>query len=67
MINGSSSEEVLPGDSWHNELLLTSESFDITDRMFSTGPVRLPGVQNIEGYDYAAVIAKARSLPELPP
>jgi hydroxylamine reductase len=39
---------------------------DIKDRMFSTGPVRLPGVQNIEGYDYTPVIAKARSLPELP-
>ena len=39
---------------------------DIKDRMFSTGPVRLPGVQNIEGYDYAPVIAKAKSLPELP-
>ncbi|MGA7470064.1 MAG: hydroxylamine reductase [Halobacteriota archaeon] len=39
---------------------------DIKDRMFSTGPVRLPGVQNIEGYDYAPVIAKAQSLPELP-
>jgi hydroxylamine reductase len=35
------------------------------DRMFSTGPVRLPGVPNIEGYDYSAVIEKARSLPEL--
>jgi len=39
---------------------------DIKDRMFSTGLVRLPGVQNIEGYDYAPVIAKAQSLPELP-
>lgn len=39
---------------------------DIKDRMFSTGPVRLQGVQNIEGYDYAPVIAKAQSLPELP-
>jgi len=39
---------------------------DIKDRMFSTGPVRLPGVRNIEGYDYAPVIAKAKSLPELP-
>jgi hydroxylamine reductase len=39
---------------------------DIKDRMFSTGPVRLPGVHNIEGYDYAPVIAKAKSLPELP-
>jgi hydroxylamine reductase len=36
------------------------------DRMFTTGPVRLPGVINIEGYDYGAVIAKAKSLPELP-
>jgi hydroxylamine reductase len=35
------------------------------DRMFTTGPVRLPGVTNIEGYDYSSVIAKARSLPEL--
>jgi hydroxylamine reductase len=35
------------------------------DRMFSTGPVRLPGVPNIEGYDYSAVIEKARSLPML--
>ena len=39
---------------------------DITDRMFSTGPVRLPGVQHIDDYDYSAVIAKAQSLPELP-
>jgi len=36
------------------------------DRMFTTGPVRLPGVPNIEGYDYSAVIAKAKSLPQLP-
>lgn len=35
------------------------------DRMFSTGPVQLPGVQHIDGYDYSAVIEKARSLPEL--
>lgn len=35
------------------------------DRMFSTGPVRLPGVPNIDGYDYSAVIEKAKSLPEL--
>ena len=38
---------------------------DIKDRMFSTGPVRLPGVQNIEGYDFSPVIEKAQSLPEL--
>jgi hydroxylamine reductase len=36
------------------------------DRMFTTGPVRLPGALNIEGYDYSAVIAKAKSLPQLP-
>lgn len=35
------------------------------DRMFTTGMVRLPGVPNIEGYNYSEVIAKARSLPEL--
>lgn len=34
-------------------------------RMFTTGPVRLPGVPNIEGYDYSAVIDKAKSLPLL--
>lgn len=36
------------------------------DRMFSTGPVYLPGVKHIDGYDYSEVIAKARELPELP-
>lgn len=36
------------------------------DRMFSTGPVYLPGVKHIDGYDYSEVIAKARALPELP-
>ncbi len=36
------------------------------ERMFTTGPVRLPGVSNIEGYDYSAVTAKAKSLPQLP-
>ena len=35
------------------------------DRMFTTGPVRLPGVAHIDGYDFEAVIEKARSLPEL--
>jgi len=35
------------------------------DRMFTTGPVQLPGVPHIDGYDYSAVIEKARSLPEL--
>ncbi len=36
------------------------------DRMFATGPVYIPGVKHIDGYDYSEVIAKARSLPELP-
>jgi len=36
------------------------------DRMFSTGPVHIPGVQHVPGPDYAPVIDKARSLPELP-
>ena len=35
------------------------------DRMFTTGPVRLPGVEHIEGYDFKAIIDKALSLPEL--
>ena len=38
---------------------------DYKDRMFTTGPVRLPGVQHITGYDYTPVIEKAESLPEL--
>ncbi len=52
-------------------LLGTSNCFlppreEYIDRMFSTGPVYLPGVKHIDGYDYSEVIAKARSLPELP-
>ena len=39
------------------------------DRMFTTGLARLPGVQHIDvaknGYDFASVIEKAKSLPEL--
>lgn len=38
---------------------------DYRDRMFTTGPARLPGVQHITGYDYTPVIQKAQSLPEL--
>jgi hydroxylamine reductase len=38
---------------------------DYRDRMFTTGPARLPGIQHITGYDYAPVIQKAKSLPEL--
>ena len=36
------------------------------DRMFAAGPVYLPGVKHIDGYDYSEVIAKARTHPELP-
>jgi len=39
---------------------------DYKDRMFTTGPTRLPGVKHITGYDYTEVIEKAKSLPELP-
>ena len=35
------------------------------DRIFTTGPTRLPGVQHISEYDYTPVIEKAKSLPEL--
>jgi len=39
---------------------------DYIDRMFTTGPVRMPGVQHIDGYDFSEVISKAKSVPELP-
>lgn len=39
---------------------------DYKDRMFTTGPAKLPGVKHIAGYDYSEVIEKALSLPELP-
>ncbi|MBI4721733.1 MAG: hydroxylamine reductase [Candidatus Stahlbacteria bacterium] len=35
------------------------------DRIFTTGPVRLPGVKHIDGYDFRAIIEKSKSLPEL--
>jgi len=38
---------------------------DYKDRMFTTGPARLPGVKHIAGYDYTEVIEKAKSLTEL--
>jgi len=38
---------------------------DYKDRMFTTGPAKLPGVTHVPGYDYSAVIEKALSLPEL--
>lgn len=46
-----------------NCFLIPRESY--RDRMFSMGPVQLPGVKHIEGYDYSPVIEKAKSLPEL--
>ena len=46
-----------------NCVLIPREQY--RDRMFTTGPTRLPGVQHIAGYDYSAVIEKARTLPEL--
>ena len=36
------------------------------DRMFTTGPVRMPDVKHIKGYDFRELIEKAKSLPELP-
>jgi len=47
-----------------NCVLLPKEEY--RDRMFTTGPARLPGVAHIPGYDYAPVIERALSLPELP-
>ena len=38
---------------------------DYRERMFTTGPARLPGVKHIAGYDYTPVIEKAKTLPEL--
>jgi len=38
---------------------------DYKDRMFTTGPAKLPGVKHISGYDYTPVIEKAKALPEL--
>jgi len=46
-----------------NCVLIPREEY--RDRMFTTGPARLPGVQHIAGYDYTPVIEKAKSLPEL--
>ncbi|MEA3356223.1 MAG: hydroxylamine reductase [Candidatus Bipolaricaulota bacterium] len=46
-----------------NCVLIPREEY--RDRMFTTGPARLPGVTHIPGYDYSEVIEKALSLPEL--
>ena len=46
-----------------NCVLIPREEY--RDRMFTTGPARLPGVKHIAGYNYTPVIEKAKSLPEL--
>ena len=46
-----------------NCVLIPKEEY--RDRMFTTGPAKLPGVPHIDGYDYTSVIEKAKSLPEL--
>jgi len=46
-----------------NCVLIPREEYK--DRMFTTGPAKLPGVKHISGYDYTPVIKKAESLPEL--
>jgi len=46
-----------------NCVLIPKEEY--RERMFTTGPARLPGVQHLTGYDYTPVIEKAKSLPEL--
>lgn len=68
------------GKSWHDQRKLFAEyplailgtsncvlipREEYRDRMFTTGPARLPGVRHIEGYDYTPVIETAKSLPEL--
>jgi hydroxylamine reductase len=46
-----------------NCVLIPTEAYK--DRIFTTGPVHLPGVPHIEGYDFSPVIEKAKSLPDL--
>ena len=46
-----------------NCVLIPREEYK--DRMFTTGPAKLPGVKHISGYGYTPVIKKAESLPEL--
>lgn len=47
-----------------NCILLPKDEYK--DRLFTTGPTGVPGIRHIEGYDFSAVIEKAKSLPELP-
>ncbi|MEM0232916.1 MAG: hydroxylamine reductase [Candidatus Nezhaarchaeales archaeon] len=46
-----------------NCALIPTEAY--RSRMFTTGPVRLPGVKHISNYDYTEVIKKAEGLPEV--
>ena len=46
-----------------NCVLVPTEEYK--DRIFTTGPVHLSGAQHIDGYDFSAVIEKAKSLPVL--
>ncbi len=46
-----------------NCVLIPREEY--RDRLFTAGPVKLPGIPYISDYDYKPVIEKARSLPEL--
>ncbi len=46
-----------------NCVLIPKEEY--RERMFTTGPARLPGVEHIPGYDYTPVIEKAKTLPAL--
>lgn len=69
------------GGAWHDQKKLFSEypvailgtsncvvipRDEYKDRLFTTGPVHVPGVPHIDGYDFSPVIEKAKSLPELP-
>lgn len=47
-----------------NCVLLPKDEY--ADRIFTTGPTRLPGVKHLPGYDYGPLIEAALSLPELP-
>ena len=46
-----------------NCVLIPREEY--RDRMFTTGPAKLPGVKHIDSYDFTEVIEKAKTLPEL--
>ena len=47
-----------------NCVLLPKQEYK--DRMFTSGPVAVPGVVNLPNLDFGPVIDKAKSLPEMP-